>query len=271
MQLGHFWSSAETLASANSAFSARPKGGLPYRKMASPGRSFAGSRLPGLRRWLLGHVALARRSRSASLVRGRSQRKRELRGRVVRDRNRCLCSAAHLLVHGLWLQRRPSARCQQRVSGILQSSLPAAALRNRADAKSSGGCPSAPRRNGHLYESLVLRFMRLKYERRILGKKQAGLEEGLSWAKSPYIDVQSLGVQTLGEIPDPQSVAALREIGAKTRNLGICIAVTNALFTIGAITDAENAKRTEECDKLKPTKPCLLQAGCNAGRADQAK
>ena len=121
------------------------------------------------------------------------------------------------------------------------------------------------------FESLVLRFMRLKYERRILGEKQAGLEEGLSWVKSPYIDVRSLGVQTLGEIPDPQSVAALREVGAKTKNLGICVAVTNALFTIGAITDAENTKRTEECDKLKPTKPCLLQAGCTAGRADQAK
>lgn len=114
------------------------------------------------------------------------------------------------------------------------------------------------------YERLALRFIRLKYERRILGKKTSGLEEALDWVKSPYIDVQGLGVYTLGEIPGPQSVAALRGLGAKTKDLGICVAVTNALHADGAISDEEQAKGTQKCDTLKPRQPCLLQRGCVA-------
>lgn len=114
------------------------------------------------------------------------------------------------------------------------------------------------------YENLVLEYMRLKYERSILGQKKAGLEQGLSWVKSPYDDVQGLGVEELGAIPGSQSAEALRALGAKTRNLGTCVDVANALRSIGAISDAEHTQRIGDCDKLKPTHPCLLQTGCVA-------
>lgn len=88
------------------------------------------------------------------------------------------------------------------------------------------------------YEGLVLQFLRLKYRRKILGEKDAGLEQGLVWVKSPYIDVQGLGVETLGQIPGPASVAALRKLGEETRNSGVCVGVANALQSNGAISDA---------------------------------
>ncbi len=112
------------------------------------------------------------------------------------------------------------------------------------------------------YERLVLRFMRLKYKRRILGQKKAGLKRGLTWVKSPYLDVQGLGVETLGEIPDPRAIAALRKLGTHVKNLGTCVEVANALESDGAMTEAQHTQRIQECDTLKPTQPCLLQTGC---------
>jgi hypothetical protein len=104
---------------------------------------------------------------------------------------------------------------------------------------------------------MVLLFLQLKYRRRILGDPKAGLEEGLTWSKSPYLNVQDLGMETLADIRDPRSIAALQELGRTTRNQGTCVNVENAL---AGLEDREpDTKRILQCDSLKPEAPRFLQ------------
>ncbi len=118
------------------------------------------------------------------------------------------------------------------------------------------------------YLKMGLQFMVLKYKRRVLGQKKAGLRHGLAWIKSPYTDVQGLGFSTLADISDPRSIAALRRLGARTQNQGTCVAVVNALARLegraprGIVGDPADVKKILKCDSMKPSAPCLLQQGC---------
>jgi hypothetical protein len=96
---------------------------------------------------------------------------------------------------------------------------------------------------------MVLLFLQLKYQRRILGDAKAGLEEGLNWVKSPYVNVQGLGLETLADIHDPRSVAALEELGRTTRLQGMCADVENALAGLQGRTPDTN--RILQCDSIK--------------------
>lgn len=115
------------------------------------------------------------------------------------------------------------------------------------------------------YEKLVVLFTQLKYRRRILGDKKAGLEQGIVWTKAPDTDVQALGVATLADIQDPLSIATLRKLGSSTRSPGVCGAVVNALATLegrapgGVISDARDIKKFQECNSMKPAAAHLLQ------------
>jgi len=107
------------------------------------------------------------------------------------------------------------------------------------------------------YERMALLFLQLKYRRRILGDPKAGLEEGLEWLKSPYLNVQGLGLETLTDIRDPRSIAALEELGRTTRNQGMCVGVENALAGLEGRTP--DTQRILQCDTIKPQSPRLLQ------------
>ena len=107
------------------------------------------------------------------------------------------------------------------------------------------------------YERMALLFLQLKYRRRILGDPKAGLEEGLEWLKSPYLNVQGLGLETLADIRDPRSIAALEELGRTTRNQGMCVGVENALAGLEGRTP--DTKRILQCDTIKPQSTRLLQ------------
>ena len=124
---------------------------------------------------------------------------------------------------------------------------------------------------------ILLQDMRLTYQRRILGDKDAGLKQGLAWIKSPYNDVQGLGLGILADINDPQSIAALRKLGETTRNQGTCVDVVNALAKLegrapgGVVSDSADIKKILKCDEMKPSNPCLLQTGCVPPSADETK
>jgi hypothetical protein len=107
------------------------------------------------------------------------------------------------------------------------------------------------------YARMVLLFLQLKYRRRILGDAKAGLEEGLNWMKSPYVNVQGLGLETLADIRDPRSIAALEELGRTTRIQGMCVNVENALAGLEGRTP--DTKRILQCGTMTPQAPRMLQ------------
>ena len=79
-------------------------------------------------------------------------------------------------------------------------------------------------------------FVRYKYNRMTLQKKDAGLESALGWASSPSPSIQMLAVETLREISDPRSIAALRGL-ARGPNPGVRLIAQEALARLGAALD----------------------------------
>jgi hypothetical protein len=73
-----------------------------------------------------------------------------------------------------------------------------------------------------------IEFIQLKYHRRILGEKKAGLEQALLWARSPESDAQMLAVGTLREIDDPGSIQGLKQL-TSSRYQGVCRSAVDAL------------------------------------------
>jgi len=64
-------------------------------------------------------------------------------------------------------------------------------------------------------------------------------------------------LETLADIRDPRSIAALEELGRTTRNQGVCVGVENALAGLeGRTPDTE---RILQCDTIKPQSTRLLQ------------
>jgi hypothetical protein len=62
--------------------------------------------------------------------------------------------------------------------------------------------------------------VRLKYRRKIIGEKNAGIEEAKAWIESGNLDFQKLGIEALVEIPDPKADEALRKL-AGSSNPGV--------------------------------------------------
>lgn len=64
-------------------------------------------------------------------------------------------------------------------------------------------------------------YIRLKYQRVILGKKDAGLEAAISWAKSGKVSLEVLGMSSLAEIPAQAAQEELLKLSRspKTRDL----------------------------------------------------
>lgn len=90
---------------------------------------------------------------------------------------------------------------------------------------------SGSEQNDYIEAQIV--FTRLKYERKILGQRKAGLAQAQEWADSPIANIQELAVMTLGEINDPASIEALRKLTA-SRYQGVCRSA------LGAIADFEH-------------------------------
>ncbi len=79
-------------------------------------------------------------------------------------------------------------------------------------------------------------FVRDKYQRMLFHHKDWGLEAALGWADSPVPSIQILAIETLGEIPDPRSLAALRRL-AEGPDAGVRIVAKGALANLGAATN----------------------------------
>jgi hypothetical protein len=89
------------------------------------------------------------------------------------------------------------------------------------------GCDSKESRN---IEAQIT-FLRLKYQRRILGDSKAGLQEAASWAESSEVYLQQLALMTLREINDPASIAVIKKLAA-SKNQGVCREAVGALSAI---------------------------------------
>jgi len=79
-------------------------------------------------------------------------------------------------------------------------------------------------------------FVQDKYQRMLFHHQDWGLDAALGWANSPVPGIQLLAIETLSEIPDPRSLAALRRL-AEGPDAGVRIVAKGALAKLGAATD----------------------------------
>ena len=59
-----------------------------------------------------------------------------------------------------------------------------------------------------------IEYVRLKFQRLILGEKNAGLEQALAWAESKDGTLQSMGIWSLAEMPAPEAEQQLKKFAA---------------------------------------------------------
>jgi len=57
-----------------------------------------------------------------------------------------------------------------------------------------------------------IEYVRLKFQRLILGEKNAGLEQALAWAESKDGTLQSMGIWSLAEMPAPEAEQELNKL-----------------------------------------------------------
>ncbi|MGH9453175.1 MAG: hypothetical protein ACRD2O_04305 [Terriglobia bacterium] len=65
-------------------------------------------------------------------------------------------------------------------------------------------------------------FVRLNYQHRILGSKDAGLQEALAWAKSSASEIALLGVRSLAEMTAPQAWSEIDKLRSSP-NYAVCM------------------------------------------------
>lgn len=78
------------------------------------------------------------------------------------------------------------------------------------------------------------RFLRAKYDRRIAGNANAGLNDAIQWAKSNNPRLQMLAVETFRDMDNPNALAELKKL-AKTKDYVVSQAATNALQAKNAL------------------------------------
>jgi hypothetical protein len=65
-----------------------------------------------------------------------------------------------------------------------------------------------------------IEYVRLKFQRAILGEKNAGLEQALSWVESKDATLQSMGIWSLAEMPSPAAGEELTELASSPNFAG---------------------------------------------------
>ena len=66
-----------------------------------------------------------------------------------------------------------------------------------------------------------IEYVRLKYQRAILGKKNAGLDQALAWAESKDATLSNMGIWSLADMPAPEAGQELQKLAASPNSADV--------------------------------------------------